>query len=157
MKHLLADELLLIRGKKSFLLVGRVNTSFALCIETFQEEYCQTISSGDLVVVSAPEGGPVEPAYMLIELVRTYHIPLLVLPKDHPGSRRIAYVVSVGNNIRTDCAIRRGTHPEQHLICSADELSGISLSGTGDGVDISPVMDTVSITRVNIGIKTGSH
>jgi hypothetical protein len=157
MKHLLADELLLIRGKKSFLLVGRVSTSFALCIETFQEEYCQTISSGDLVVVSAPEGGPVEPAYMLIELVRTYHIPLLVLPKDHPGSRRIAYVVSVGHNIRTDCAIRRGTHPEQHLICSADELSGISLSGTGDGVDISPVMDTVSITRVNIGIKTGSH
>lgn len=157
MKHLLADELLLIRGKKSFLLVGRVSASFALCIETFQEEYCQTIDSGDLVVVSAPEGGPVEPAYMLIELVRTYHIPLLVLPKDHPGSRRIAYVVSVGHNIRTDCAIRRGTHPEQHLICSADELSGISLTGTGDGVDISPVMDTVSITRVNIGIKTGSH
>jgi hypothetical protein len=152
MKHLLADELLLIRGKKSFLLVGRVNTSFALCIETFQEEYCQTISSGDLVVVSAPEGGPIEPAFMLIELVRTYHIPLLVLPKDHPGSRRIAYVVSVGPNIRTDCAIRRGTHPEQHLICSADELSGISLSGTGDGVDISPVSGTASITRVRTGI-----
>ncbi len=152
MKHLLADELLLIRGKKSFLLVGRVSTSFALCIETFQEEYCQTISSGDLVVVSAPEGGPVEPAFMLIELVRTYHIPLLVLPKDHPGSRRIAYVVSVGSNIRTDCAIRRGTHPEQHLICSADELSGISLSGTGDGVDISPVSGTASITRVRTGI-----
>ena len=157
MKHLLADELLLIRGKKSFLLVGRVNTSFALCIETFKEEYCQTISSGDLVVVSAPEGGPVEPAFMLIELVRTYHIPLLVLPKDHPGSRRIAYVVSVGPTIRTDCGIRRGTHPEQHLICSADELSGISLSGTEDGVDISPVSGTLTITRVNIGINTDSR
>ena len=152
MKHLLTDELLLIRGKKSFLLVGRVNTSFALCIETFQEEYCQTISSGDLVVVSAPEGGLIEPAFMLIELVRTYHIPLLVLPKDHPGSRRIAYVVSVGPKIETDCGIRRGTHPEQHLICSADELSGISLSGTRDGVDISPVSGTASITRVRTGI-----
>jgi hypothetical protein len=157
MKHLLADELLLIQGKKSFLLVGRVNTSFALCIETFKEEYCQTISSGDLVVVSAPEGGPLEPAFMLIELVRTYHTPLLVLPKDHPGSRRIAYVVSVGHEIRTDCGIRRGTHPEQHLICSADELSGITLSTTGDSVDISPVPDTVSIRRINIWIKTDSH
>ena len=109
------------------------------------------------MVVSAPEGGPVEPAFMLIELVRTYHIPLLVLPKDHPGSRRIAYVVSVGPTIRTDCGIRRGTHPEQHLICSADELSGISLSGTGDGVDISPVSGTLTITRVNIGINKDSR
>jgi len=153
MKQPLADELLLISGKNSFLLVGRVNASFALCIETFHEEYCQTLCSGDLVVVSAPEGGPVEPAFMLIELVRTYHVPLLVLPKDHPGSRRIAYVVSAGADIQTHCAIRRGTHPEQHLICSSDELSGISFHGTGDGVDISPIPESLSVTRVNAGIK----
>ena len=156
MKHILADELLLIQGKKSFLLVGKVKDSFSLCIETFQDEYCQTIESGDLVVVSAPEGGSLEPAFMLIELVRTYHVPLLVLPKDHPGSRRIAYVVSVGRTIRTDCGIQRGTHPEQHLICSADELSGITLSGTGDGVEIIPAPGSLSIKRITMGITTGS-
>ena len=133
------DALLLIQGEHSFLLVSRVKDRFALCIETSHEEYCQGVDAGDLVVVSAPEGGAVEPALMLMDLVRTFHVPLLVLPKDHPGSRRISYVVSVGPEIFTSCSIRRGTHPEQHLICSSDELAGITLKGSGRTVDISPL------------------
>ena len=89
---------------------------------------------GDLVVVSAPEGGPVEPALMLLELVRTYHLPLIVLPRNHPGSKRIPYVVSVAPEIQTSRSIVRGTHPEQHLICSSDELAGLTVSGTRDGI-----------------------
>ena len=122
MNHALGDELLLIRGKQSFLLVALVKESFGLCIETSRDEYCQGVEAGDLVVVSAPEDGAIEPALMLIDLVRTFHVPLLVLPKDHPGSRRISYVVSVGPEIFTSCSIQRGTHPDQHLICSSDEL-----------------------------------
>ena len=122
MNHALDDELLLIRGKQSFLLVALVKKSFGLCIETSRDEYCQGVEAGDLVVVSAPEDGAIEPALMLIDLVRTFHVPLLVLPKDHPGSRRISYVVSVGPEIFTSCSIQRGTHPDQHLICSSDEL-----------------------------------
>ena len=157
MKYPLADDMLLVRGSSSFLLAGRVKTSFALCIETIQEEYCQTLSLGDLVVVSAPEGGQLEPAVMLIELVRTYHMPLLVLPKDHPGSRRIAYVVSAGAEIQTNCAIVRGTHPDQHLICSSDELSGLQLHGYGEGVEITPDPETLVVTRVHSGIKMDLH
>ena len=66
---------------------------------------------------------------MLMELVRTWHVPLLVLPRNHPGSRRISRVVSVAPEVRTSCSITRGTHPEQHLICSSDELAGISDPG----------------------------
>ncbi|MCX6688810.1 MAG: alpha/beta hydrolase [Methanoregula sp.] len=156
MKYPLEDEMLLVRGSSSFLLAGRVKTCFSLCIETTHDEYCQTLSSSDLVVVSAPEGGELEPAVMLIELVRTYRMPLLVLPKDHPGSRRIAYVVSAGAEIQTNCAIIRGTHPEQHLICASDELSGLHLQGYGGGVEITPDPENLVVTRVMCGIKAES-
>jgi len=148
MNYPLQDELLLIRGTRSFLLVAKTTEKFALCIETMHEEYCQGIQPGDLVVISAPEGGAIEPALMLTELVRTYHLPLLVLPKSHPGSRRIRYVVSVGTEISTNCSILRGTHPEQHLICSSDELGGITLKTTGTGVDLLHVPGEVSLTPV---------
>jgi hypothetical protein len=150
----LDDELLLIRGKKSFLLVALVKNRFGLCIETSHDEYCQGVNAGDLIVVSAPEDGAVEPAVMLIDLVRTYHVPLLVLPKDHPGSRRISYVVSVGPEIFTSCSIQRGTHPEQHLICSSDELAGITLKRSEQGVNISPLPEGIMPRNIKYEIKT---
>jgi len=132
-------DVLRISGTHSFLLAALVCEPFPLCIETSEGEYCQGMSPGDLVAVSAPEGGSVEPALMLLELVRTHHLPLVVLPKNHPGSKRIPYVVSAGPEIRTNCSIVRGTHPEQHLICSSDELAGIALSGTTEGIVISGI------------------
>jgi len=154
MNHALGDELLLIRGKQSFLLVALVKKSFGLCIETSHDEYCQGVEAGDLVVVSAPEDGAIEPALMLIDLVRTFHVPLLVLPKDHPGSRRISYVVSVGPEIFTSCSIQRGTHPDQHLICSSGELAGITLKRSEQGLSISPLPGGISIRNIKYEIKT---
>jgi hypothetical protein len=150
----LDDELLLISGTHSFLLVAKTRTRFALCIDTAHDEYVQRVEPGDLVVVSAPEGGAFEPAVMLIELVRSYHMPLLVLQKGHPGSKRISHVVSVAPEISTNCSIQRGTHPEQHLICSGDELAGITLKGTGHGVKISPVPAGISLQRVKCRVIT---
>jgi hypothetical protein len=154
MNYALDDEFLLIRGKKSFLLVAKVKNRFGLCIETPHDEYCQGVEAGDLVVVSAPEGGAVEPAMMLTDLVRTFHVPLLVLPKNHPGSRRISYVVSVGPEIFTCCSIQRGTHPEQHLICSSDELGGITLKRSEYGVDVSPLPADIIPRNIKYEIKT---
>jgi hypothetical protein len=154
MKYPPDDELLLITGNYSFLLVSRVKDRFGLYIETSHDEYCQGVDAGDLVVVSAPEGGAVEPALMLMDLVRTFHVPLLVLPKDHPGSRRISYVVSVGPEIFTSCSIRRGTHPEQHLICSSDELNGITLKRSRYGVEISSLPEGITLQHVKFEIKT---
>ncbi|MGA2160889.1 MAG: alpha/beta hydrolase [Methanoregula sp.] len=142
------DDVLHVKGTHSFLLVAVVRENFPLCIEASHEEYCQGVHAGDLVVVSAPEAGPVEPALMLLELVRTYHLPLVVLPRDHPGSKRIPYVVSVGPAIQTSCSIVRGTHPEQHLVCSSDELAGIIVCRTGDGIAISPLPGTFTLERL---------
>lgn len=132
----LGDELLLIRGEYSFLLVGKAGSRFPLFIETPDDEYCQAVDPDDLVVVSMPEGGPVTQACMMLELVRRHHIPLVVLPKDHPGSRRLSMVVSVAPEILLACDILRGTHPEQHLLCSSAELSGLSLAGIPGGVTV---------------------
>ncbi|HUT38779.1 MAG TPA: alpha/beta hydrolase [Methanoregula sp.] len=154
MNYALDDELLLIRGKQSFLLVAKIKNRFGLCIETTLDEYCQGVESGDLVVVSAPEDGAIEPALMLIDLVRTFHVPLLVLPKDHPGSKRISYVVSVGPEIFTSCSIQRGTHPDQHLICSSDELAGITLKRSEHGVDVYPLPGNIIPRNIKYEIKT---
>src|SRR5512136_1912016 len=154
MIHTLGDESLLIKGKQSFLLVALVKNNFGLCIETAHDEYVQGVEAGELVVVSAPEGGAVEPALMLIDLVRTFHVPLLVLPKDHPGSKRISYVVSVGPEIFTSCSIQRGTHPEQHLICSSEELAGITFKKSEQGVNISPLPEGIIQRNIKYEIKT---
>jgi hypothetical protein len=150
----LDDELLLISGTHSFLLVAKIRTRFALLIETPTDEYVQRVEPGDLVVVSAPDGGAVEPAMMLIELVRAYHMPLLVLEKGHPGSKRLSHVVSVAPEISTHCSIQRGTHPEQHLVCSSEEFGGITLKGTKQGVEIAPVPAGISIQRIKCRVTT---
>ena len=137
MKYPLEDGLLLIQGRYSFLLAGKAKDRFSLCIETSTEEFCQGVGEDDVIVVSAPEGGAVEPALMLMDLVRTYHVPLLVLPRNHPGSRRISRVVSVAPEVHTICSIIRGTHPEQHLVCSSDELSGLVVRGVTGGLELS--------------------
>ncbi|OPY38588.1 MAG: hypothetical protein A4E35_00579 [Methanoregula sp. PtaU1.Bin051] len=148
------DEILIIKNEPSFLMVGRVVHRFSLCIETPSDEYCQTVDAGDLIVVSAPEGGEPDAAFMLIELVRRHHAPLIVLNKDHPGSQRLRYVVSVGSLIETNCSIRRGTHPEQHLICSSEKLSGITLAGVPRGCDIRniPYGASVELFKAEVNI-----
>lgn len=150
----LGDEFLLISGIRSFLLAAKVNALFALRIETPDREYCQTVDPTDIVVVSAPEGGAVEPAIMLAEFVRTYRMPLIVLPKDHPGSKRFSYLVSVGPLITTSCTIRRGTHPEQYLVCSSDELAGTTIRSHQGGVEIIDLPKTASCRPVKYQMLT---
>jgi hypothetical protein len=140
----LGDGYLLIRGAHSFCVVAKALARFPLCIETSHDEVVQGMERGDLIAASAPEGGPIRPALMLIELVRTYRMPLVVLDKGHPGSARLQIIVSAGPLIHLSCAIQRGTHPDQHLLCGSDELSGAGFSGTDLGVSLSGLSAGVS-------------
>jgi hypothetical protein len=139
------SEILFLRKGKSFLLAGKAGRRFPLCILTADEEYFQTLEEDDIIAVSAPEGGSLRAAAMLMELVRTDHLPLVVLPRNHPGSKRLKYVVSAGSEIFLDCSIRRGTHPEQHLLCSSEELGGIMLAGIPGAVRITDLAEGVRI------------
>jgi hypothetical protein len=146
----LPDEFLHISKGSSFLIIAQANVRFALCIETSSEEFCQTIEPHDLIAVSAPEGGEPEAAAMLIELVRRHHTPLIVLPGNHPGSRRLRYVVSAGPVIMTSCSIHRGTHPEQHLICASEALSGVTMQGVQGGVLIDNLPSGAGLRRFRV-------
>jgi hypothetical protein len=145
MKYSPGDGVLLIRGKSSFLLAAPAREAFTLFLEDCDGEIVQSVEPDDLVVVSAPEGGPLEPALLLLRLVRDHHVPLIVLPRGHPGSRRLRHVVSVAGEIRLDCGIQRGTHPEQHLLCASAELAGIILRGVEGAVMVEnlPSLSTI--------------
>ena len=116
--------------------MARALRRLPLCIETVEGEVVQGLDPDDLVAASAPNGGPLAPALMLIELVRRYGLPLVVLPKGHPGSRRLSVVLSAGASIRIACDIQRGTHPEQNVLCGADEFAGLVLRGVPGGVEV---------------------
>jgi len=143
-------EVLLVKGERSFLIAGQARSRFSLCIETQDDEYCQSIWPHHVIAVSAPEGGSLTAAAMLFCLVRDHHIPLLVLPRDHPGSRRLRYVVSAGEQILLSCSIARGTHPEQDLLCSSEELGGILLEGQETGIRIENIPPRADVTVIPI-------
>lgn len=147
----LERELLLIRRGDPFLLVAKAAELFVLCIETFEKEVCQTVEKGDLIVVSAPEGGDVRQAEILAELVRTWHQPVFVLPKGHPGSERLSMVVSAGPSVIPRCDIMRGTHPEQDVICAAEGFGNLRLSSVPGGVGVlfpEPEEELFSVSRI---------
>ena len=147
------NTLLLVEGTRSFLIAGKAGSRFPLCIEYASGEICTTLEKDDIIAVSAPEGGALEPAVMLLELVRSYHLPLLVLPSEHPGSKRLRYVVSAGPEISLSCSIQRGTHPDQHLLCSSDELAGIILSGNQGHIEAGNLPPGVHAHLVRLSLR----
>jgi hypothetical protein len=155
MFHPLDGGYLVLEAPSSFLAVARAGRLLPICIETVDGELVQGLEPDDLVAASAPCGGPLAPALMLIELVRRFGFPLVVLPKGHPGSRRLGVVVSAGPAIRIACGIQRGTHPEQDVLCGGDELAGLLLRGVPGGVEVvggPPGLGIRSLPAMELGI-----
>lgn len=144
----LVDEYLVFEVPPSFLVVGKALSRLGLCIETVDGEVVQGLCPDDIVVASCPGGGPLTPALMLIELVRRYRQPLVVLPKGHPGSRRLSVVVSAGSSIRIACDIQRGTHPEQDVLCGAEAFAGLRLIGVPGGVQVENPLPALRVRRL---------
>ncbi|HJJ30207.1 MAG TPA: alpha/beta hydrolase [Methanocorpusculum sp.] len=144
----LGDRPVIIRGPTSFLIISRALEKFPLLVETDTEELVQGVYPGDLIIVSAPEGGEVLPALYLLEMVRTYHLPVIALPKSHPAGKRLSYIVSAAEKIEMRCDIQRGTHPEQHLLCSADEFTGMTFYSDGDDLLIEDPRPGMSISYI---------
>lgn len=144
----IGDQPVVVKGSSSFLLINRAFEKFPLMIETDTEEIVQGVYPGDLIIVSAPEGGDILPALYLLELVRTHHLPVIALPKTHPAGKRLSYVISASEKIEMRCDIKRGTHPEQNLLCSADEFTGMTLFADGEELVIENARDGISVSRI---------
>jgi len=105
------------------------------------------LEKNDLIAVSTfGTGEKYEKAIKsLAYLTREMESPIIVLPKDHPSSKRLKTVLSVGETVKLDCNITPGTHPEQDILCSCDSLSGLRLDKTENGVAINGKVENYKI------------
>ena len=114
------DEILFLLGESGMVGIVKAGEDKMLFIGTpDSDEIVQYLEEDDLIAVSS------------FNLGEKYEIP-----KNHPSSKRLKMVLSVGENVRLDCGIVPGTHPEQDILCSCDSLSGLNIVKSKDGVVI---------------------
>lgn len=107
-------------------------------IETDTEELVQFLGPDDLIAVSCFLGGDKARSMVkcMLYLVREGGVPLLVLKKGHPATKRLPLVISAGEHIRLTGCIVPGTHPEQDVLCGRGEMDGITIRGEPGAVMI---------------------
>ncbi|MCD1296205.1 hypothetical protein CUJ83_14475 [Methanocella sp. CWC-04] len=142
----LDDILFLTDGKftAGIIKAGDVKRVF---IETDTEELVQFLDPEDILAASCFYSGERAKSSIrcMLYLVREGDMPLLVLKKDHPATKRLSIVVSAGEKITLSSCIIPGTHPEQDVLCGKGELDGMTIIGTNGKVSIngpgSPLYD----------------
>ena len=133
------DEILFLLGESGMIGIVKAGEEKMLFIEgADNEEIVQYLEADDLIAVSSFNLGEKyeKGIRALAYITRDIESPIIVLPKEHPASKRLKMVLSVGENVRLDCRIRPGTHPEQDILCSCDSLSGLNIIKSKDGVII---------------------
>jgi hypothetical protein len=136
------NEMLLLRGKEGTLGIVKVGENNQFFLETEKEEILLALEPDDLLVASGFETDEktVNGLKCVLYMIREVGSPFIVLPKNHPASKRLKIVVSVGDRTRLSCSITPGTHPEQDILCGADEFDGMEIRGVKGGVEISDLM-----------------
>ena len=125
------DEILFLEGETG--IVGIIKVAYEnkmLFIATQDnEEIVQFLESDDIIAVSnfkKDKRAIKSQAY----LSREENSPLVILNKNHPSTKRLETVISIGEKVNLNCNITPGTHPEQDVLCSCDSLSGLSIMKT---------------------------
>lgn len=146
--NLKTSEILFLIGDNGTVGIVKVANNQMLFIGTpDNEEIVMYLEKDDLIAVSAfGTGEKYEKAIKsLAYLTREMESPIIVLPKDHPSSKRLKTVLSIGETVRLDCDITPGTHPEQDILCSCDSLSGLRIDKTEKGVAITDELENYKI------------
>jgi len=133
------DEVLFLRGNTGVVGLAKFARKGSIFMGTPDlEEIAIFLGEEDLIAVSAFDTGPKmeKGIKSMIYLLRDMGTPLLVLPDGHPTSNRLPLVVSCGEMVRLDCNIQPGTHPEQDILCTCNDLSGTEITAITDGVEI---------------------
>ena len=115
-----------------------------------EDEVVMFLEKDDLLVISAFGKGPIveKGIKSMAYLLREMESPIVVLPENHPTSKRLKMVVAVGSHVRLDCDIVPGTHPEQDILCACESLSGVKLSSTEEGVLIEGNVDDLKLETI---------
>ncbi|MBI5458527.1 hypothetical protein [Methanobacterium sp.] len=133
------DEIVFLKGNTGTVGVVKFAKNGHIFIGTpDKEEIVMFLEKEDLIAVSAIKSGSFseDGIKSLIFLLRDVGAPLVVLPSDHPTSKRLPMVASCGERVRLDCNITPGTHPEQDILCACDDLSGVEIKGVKGGLEI---------------------
>jgi hypothetical protein len=131
------DEILFLKGDTGTVGIVKLAEKKMIFLGTpDNDEIVQFLDPGDLIAVSAfGLGEKYEKGIKsLIYITRDMDAPIIVLPKNHPSSKRLSMVISVGENVRLDCNITPGTHPEQDILCSCAGLTGLEIKKSSNGV-----------------------
>ena len=142
------DEILFLEGETGTVGIVKVaNDNKMLFIATQDnEEIVQFLENDDIIAVSnfkIDKRAIRAQAY----LTREEDSPIVILNKDHPSTKRLSQVLSVGEKVNLNCNITPGTHPEQDVLCSCDSLSGLTITKTQNGVALNKKHDTYTIER----------
>ena len=142
------DEILFLEGETGT--VGIIKVAYEnkmLFIATQDnEEIVQFLQSDDIIAVSnfkKDKRAITSQAY----LIREESSPIIILNKDHPSTKRLETVLSIGDCVNLNCNITPGTHPEQNVLCSCDSLSGLEIVKTPTGVEINREIMNYSIEK----------
>lgn len=142
------EEILFISRNDFFLgLVKTLGKSFFL--ETDEEEIVLGTGNEDILAVSSLVNDIKMKSIMISALysIRELSFPLVILNKGHPASKRLKLLYGCGDKILLDSCIEAGTHPDQHLLCSREDLSGLCILAKKDGVEIIDVLKRKIITE----------
>ncbi|MGC9516885.1 MAG: alpha/beta hydrolase [Methanomicrobiales archaeon] len=146
------DEILFLRGAISTVGVTKASQNIHLFIGMPEkDEVVQFLEKEDLIVVSAFDTGTkVEKGIKaLIYLIKELNFPIVVLPDNHPTSKRLKMVVASGDHVNLDCNIVPGTHPEQDILCSGDDLAGTQIKSSENCVEIINNAANIKIEKLN--------
>ncbi|VVB87257.1 Uncharacterised protein [uncultured archaeon] len=132
------DEMLLIRGHDGLLGIVKAGDHTQYFLETENEEILLALDPEDLLVASGfgTDEKTLNGIKCVLYMIREVGSPFIVLPKKHPASKRLKVVVSAGPATRLSCSITPGTHPEQDILCGADEFDGLEVKGVKGGVEL---------------------
>ena len=133
------NEMLLLRGQEGTLGIVKVGEKNQFFLETEIDEILLSLDPDDLLVASGfgTDKITLNGLKCVLYMIREVGSPFIVLPKNHPASKRLKIVVSAGGRTRVSCSITPGTHPEQDILCGADEFDGIEIKGVKGGVEFS--------------------
>ncbi len=132
------DEILFLEGENGTVGIVRIDSDDKMLFIATQDndEIVQFLEKNDIIAVSnfkKDKRAIRSQAY----LTREEDSPIVILNKNHPSTKRLSQVLSVGERVNLNCNITPGTHPEQDVLCSCDSLSGLSISKTSTGVKLS--------------------
>jgi hypothetical protein len=130
-------EMLLLRGRDGTIGIVKAGKNNQFFLETEKEEIILALEPDDLLTASGfgTDNKTINGLKCVLYMIREVGSPFIVLPKKHPASKRLKIVVSAGNIMRLSCSISPGTHPEQDILCGADEFDGVEIKGVKGGVD----------------------